>query len=175
MNQKTISGLACTLILSLVPLTIHAQDKTDTATTTSRKKADRVALIGFKVQQNQNKKGPIKFFNETKGFGFIINVTGMDEWIEGVATICGGPTGGCTFEIMDILSEVLSGSYGGSDSTSWNTPFRGGLAGLMDEIKEGDKVNDNLDGDQNDSGDSKKSIKSKVKFKAGSDLAGRVN
>ena len=121
MNRTTFLGLACTLIFSLAPLTIHAQEKT----------------------QDQIKKGTIKFFNSTKGFGFISNVPGMDELLANIAAICGGPATGCTFEIMDILNEVLYGTHGGSDSTDgWSDTFRGsdGTRGLIDEINEGDKV-----------------------------------
>ncbi|MDA7923951.1 hypothetical protein N9B60_01015, partial [Mariniblastus sp.] len=45
--------------------------------------------------------------NETKGFGFISGDPGMAILLERIATACGGPVTGCTFEIMDILNTVL--------------------------------------------------------------------
>ncbi|MDB4756333.1 hypothetical protein OAG56_03090 [Mariniblastus sp.] len=177
MNQITFSGLACTLIFSLAPLTTHAQDKTNTETTAYAKKADRVALVGFGNQKTGG-NGTVKFFNATKGFGLISDVTGMDELLEEIAVICGGPTTGCTFEIIDWLNDVLHGTHSGSESTDgWNDLFRGSgaLPGLIDEINEGDDVRFNTEVDQNEFGAPKTDKKSKVKFKAGSDLAGKVN
>ncbi|MDE0937259.1 MAG: cold shock domain-containing protein [Mariniblastus sp.] len=105
MNRIAFLGLACLLICALTPLTTSAQDKTDT-----KASADT---------QTTRSNGTVKFFNNSKGFGFISNDQGMDVLLEKVAAILGGPTTGCTFEIMDILNDVFSGTYGvGNEVTS---------------------------------------------------------
>jgi len=234
MNRATFLSLACTLIFSLAPLTIQAQEKTqDRIKNGTVKFFDDAKGFGFvsngdevTAEMTARGNGTVKFFNETKGFGFISNVPGMDELLQKIAAICGGPATGCTFEIMDILNEVLNGTHDGSDSTGgltglideinegdevdWSfgkssgdseaieygliaalmrgtgevggktvrkAPGRvaGDATGLTDEIMEGDKVSYNLDDDPNESGVAKTVKKPKVKFKAGADLAGKVN
>ena len=236
MNRATFLSLACTLIFSLAPLTIQAQEKTqDRIKNGTVKFFNDTKGFGFvsngdevTAEMTARGNGTVKFFNDTKGFGFISNVPGMDELLQKIAAICGGPATGCTFEIMDILNEVLNGTHGGSDSTGgltglideinegdevdWSfgkssgdskaieygliaalmrgtgeggsgktvrkAPGRvaGDATGLTDEIMEGDKVSYNLDEDSNESGAPKTANgRPKVKFKAGADLAGKVN
>jgi cold shock CspA family protein len=235
MNRAIFFGLACTLIFSLAPLTIQAQEKTQdrikngtvkffnetkgfgfvsngdevTAEMTARgngtvKFFNETKGFGFvsngeevTAEMTARGNGTVKFFNETKGFGFVSNVPGMDELLQKIAAICGGPATGCTFEIMDILNEVLNGTHGGSGAIEYGliaalmrgtgevggkivrkAPGRvaGDATGLTDEIMEGDQVSYNLDEVPNESGAPKTvNGRPKVKFKAGADLAGKVN
>ena len=205
MNRATFLSLACTLIFSLAPLTIQAQEKTqDRIKNGTVKFFNDAKGFGFvsngdevTAEMTARGNGTVKFFNDTKGFGFISNVPGMDELLQKIAAICGGPATGCTFEIMDILNEVLNGTHGDSEAIEYGliaalmrgtgevggktvrkAPGRvaGDATGLTDEIMEGDKVSYNLDEDSNESGAPKTANgRPKVKFKAGADLAGKVN
>ena len=127
MNRATFLSLACTLIFSLAPLTIQAQEKTqDRIKNGTVKFFNDAKGFGFvsngdevTAEMTARGNGTVKFFNNSKGFGFITNDQGMDVLLEKVAAILGGPTTGCTFEIMDILNDVFSGTYGvGNEVTS---------------------------------------------------------
>ena len=142
MNRIAFLGLACLLICALTPLTTSAQDKTDTkasADTQTTRSNGTVKFFnnskGFGFISNgagdqisgemtARGNGTVKFFNNSKGFGFITNDQGMDVLLEKVAAILGGPTTGCTFEIMDILNDVFSGTYGVGNEVTSNALIR---------------------------------------------------
>ena len=90
MKRISILGLGCLLICLLTSPSTFAQDKTE-----------------MSDSQTARGKGVVKFFNNTKGFGYISDDQEMDWLLERVAAMCGGPVTGCTFEVMDILRDIF--------------------------------------------------------------------
>lgn len=125
MNRIAIAGLGCLLICFLPTPSTFAQDKTDTNATTDSPTTRGNGTVKFfnnskgfgfisgdegdqdAAEMTSRGNGTVKFFNETKGFGFISGDPGMAILLERIATACGGPVTGCTFEIIDILNTVL--------------------------------------------------------------------
>ena len=90
MKRISILGLGCLLICLLTSPSTFAQDKTE-----------------ISDSQTARDKGVVKFFNNTKGFGYISDDQDLDELLERIAAMCGGPVTGCTFEVIDIWKDIF--------------------------------------------------------------------
>lgn len=152
MNRIVVFSLACLLICSLTPLNANQQNKTD-------------AKANAETQTSRG-NGTVKFFNNSKGFGFISNDSDMIGLLQQFGEICAGPTTGCTFEIIDILNGLLPVWSGKTESSTDDGNRTLTVSRLAEEFREGD---------QSKSNEKEATHKAQSKFKSGADLSSSVN